>query len=201
MVGYGKNEKLAGGYVPYFYEAGHYLWKPLSSGSTLKKLYNQPSSGYDFSSDSPKPFFHAPQSVEQVIQRGYLAVPKSEPEIAVIGDKQRTSWQGLDDIIRQVRRRHDIYQKNIYQIEQGVCHAINAIYKIQAYRGGVPVNSKERYSITKQMRELYEQERDERVKLWQDVSRLKQQLPETAQQYLSAYRKVSILNNKYGDLN
>lgn len=201
MVGYGQNEKPAGGYLPYFYEAGQYLWKPLSSGSALKDLYSQPSSGYDFSSDTPRPFFDTPQSVEQVIRKGYLAVHRSEPETAIIGDKQRTAWQGLDDIIHQVRGRHDIYQRNIYQIEQGKCHAMTAIYQIQAYRGGVPVNSKERYSITKQMRELYEQQRDERVRLWQDVSRLKQQLPETAQQYLSAYRKVSILNNENGDLN
>ncbi len=43
------------------------------------------------------------------------------------------------------------------------------------------------------MNELYMEQRAERVNLWRYVSRLRLQLPETAQQYLSAYRKVSIL--------
>ena len=52
------------------------------------------------------------------------------------------------------------------------------------------------YSLTKSLRELYEQQRDERVALWQDVSKLKQAVPEQAQQYLTAYRKVSILEDE-----
>ena len=69
------------------------------------------------------------------------------------------------------------------------------MFYILAMRGGLPENSREAYSISKSLRELYEQEKDERVALWQDVSKLKQALPEQAQQYLTAYRKVSILED------
>ena len=61
------------------------------------------------------------------------------------------------------------------------------------------MSSREAYSLNKSLRELYEQQRDERVRLWQDISRLKQSLPEQAQQYLAAYRKVSILEDDRGD--
>lgn len=118
----------------------------------------------------------------------------------MLTDKQHTFWQGLDDIIRQVRKRYAIYDRNIYQIEQGKCYAISTLYEVEAHRGGVAASSREQYSLTKRLQELYQLEREERVGLWQDISRLKQQLPETAQQYLSAHRKVSILNDENGDL-
>jgi hypothetical protein len=147
------------------------------------------------------PAFYRPQTIEQIILRGYLAVPQSEPETAIITDKHRTSWQGLDDIIRQVRHRYDIYGKHIHQIEQGKCYVISNLWEQQAYRGGVPATSKEHYSVTKRLQELYEQEREERVSLWRDISKLRLILPETAQQYLSAHRKVSILSDQKSDLN
>lgn len=194
-----KQSESSTGYMPYFYEAGHYLWQSLKSASTLQKLYSQLAESYDLT--SRRHTFHYPQTVEQVIQRGYLAVPKTEPETAIITDKHRTFWQGLDDIIRQVRRRYTIYDKHIYQIEQGKCYAMSSLWEQEAYRGGVPATSKEHYSLTKRIQELYEQAREERVSLWQDISRLKLQLPETAQQYLSAHRKVSILDDQRSDLN
>ena len=49
------------------------------------------------------------------------------------------------------------------------------------------------------MNDLYMEQRAERVSLWRDVSRLRLELPENAQQYLSAYRKVSILEDDKGD--
>ena len=193
-----KNESFTG-YVPYFYKAGHYLWQPLAKETTLQKLYRQPSEGYEFTSRVPA--FYRPQTVEQIILRGYLSVPEAEPETAIITDKHRTFWQGLDDIIRQVRRRYDIYGKHIYQIEQGKCYAMSNFWEQEAHSGGVPATSKEHYGLAKRLLELYEQEREERVSLWQDISKLRLILPETAQQYLSAHRKVSILNDLRSDLN
>ena len=105
----------------------------------------------------------------------------------------------VGDIIGQVRQRYEIYEKNIYQIELGKCYALNSMFAIEAERGGVRLDSREAYSLSKSLREFYEQQRDERVRLWQDVSRLKLALPEQAQQYLSAYRKVSILEGAEGD--
>jgi hypothetical protein len=184
--------------VPYFYETGRYIWQPLESDRLLKGLYSQSSGSYTFSSFSKG--FYRPQTVEQVIQRGYLAVPRAEPESAILADKKHTSWQGLDDIIHQVRQRRSIYEDNIYQIERGICYALSRKYEIESQRGGVPVSSRERYSVSREVAKLYEQERAERVKLWEDISRLRQQLPESAREYLSAYRKFSIFEDDKGDL-
>ena len=187
------------GYTPYFYAAGQYLWKPLESPGTLQKLYKEPSGGYDFTTEIPA--FYRPQTVEQIIQRGYLAVRKTEPETAILSDKQSTFWQGLDGIIQQVRNRYEIYDRNVYQIELGKCYVITDLLKQEAWRGRLPPNVKEHQRLTSQLNELYQQERDERVRLWQDVSKLKLLLPEAAQQYLSAHRKVSILKDQRSELN
>jgi hypothetical protein len=199
MIAYKQPESA--GYKPYFYEAGLYLWKPLTS-SAPQKLYKEHSGEYDFTSDLTKgtASYH-PQTIEQVIKRGYLAVAQAAPETALLTDKQRTFWQGLDDIIRQVRKRYEICEENIYQIEKGVCYALSRLYQVEAHRGGVPADAKERYRLSKQVQELYQQEREERVLLWQDISRLKLSLPEAAQQYLSAHRKVSILKDQKSELN
>jgi hypothetical protein len=55
----------------------------------------------------------------------------------------------------------------------------------------MPANSKEVYGLNKTLQKLYMQQMDERVRLWQDVSRLRLTLPESAQSYLSAYRKAT----------
>lgn len=189
------------GYLPYFYQWGHYLWQPYRGSTILKDLYKKPSGHYRLSGDTGTDVvFKRPQTVEQIIQHGYLAVPGAEPETAILSDKHQTLWQGLDDIISQVRRRYDIYQQHVHEIQKSVCYALSTIYEVQAYRGGVPADGKERYRLAKQLQELYQLEREERVKCWQDVSKLRLQLPETAQQYLSAHRKVSILDDENGGL-
>ena len=55
------------------------------------------------------------------------------------------------------------------------------------------------YSANKAIQGVYEQKRMERQNLWRDVSRLRLALPESAQQYLTAYRKVSALESYRGD--
>lgn len=191
---------LTDGYVPYFYASGlHslYLGPPGNAPhATPSEAYPR----YDFTSDlAPRPHPYHPQTVEDVIERGYLSVPLAEPETAVISDKAHTSWLGLDDVIGQVRQRHDIYHRDLYEIEQAKCYAISSHFGMLAERGNLPANSRETYSLTKRIHELYQDQRDERVRFWQDVSRLKQSLPELARYYLGAYRKLSILEDTTGD--
>ena len=83
------------------------------------------------------------------------------------------------------------------EIELGKCAAMNAIYQHEAYNG--PPSSKQMYAKHKAIQDLYEEERTERTVLWKDISRLKMQIPETAQEYLGAHRKGSILAQEPGD--
>lgn len=184
------------GYMPYFYSSGKFLmyntagrrsdsWKYRSSGS------------YDFTNDIvPK----KTASVEDIIARGYLAIPQSEPETAIISDKNHTARLGLGDIIEQIRGRYEIYARNMYQIELNKCSTINSQLSIESSRGGVAANSREAYSLTKNLNDLYIQQCQERRGLWADISKLKLALPEQAQSYLSSYRKLSILDQPTGDL-
>ena len=188
-----------GTYTPYFYQSGKFLSYDIPQRGS-KSTYFGKSTGYDFTSDIvPKSSRSRGPTVEDIINTGYFPIPKSEPEMAIISDKEHTSGLGLSDIISQVRQRYEIYERNIYQIELGKCYTISSQLAVESSRGGVCMSSKEAYSLNKNLQELYEQQRDERVKLWQDISRLKQTLPEQAQQYLAAYRKVSILEDDGGD--
>lgn len=187
-------------YMPYFYASGRFSSYDLPGKNTPGRDHSAPATSYDFTSDLTQRRDHfAPQSVEDVIRRGYFAIPRSDPETALISDRKHTSWLGLDDVIGQIQRRYEIYRENIYQIELAKCSTHNSMLAVIAHRGNVDVNSREAYSLTKNINELYEQQRDERVRLWQDVSKLRQSLPENAQNYLSAYRKFSILENTQGD--
>jgi hypothetical protein len=158
-----------------------------------------PAVGYDFSSDlSARRIYPRHQTVEDVIRNGYLATPLSEPETAIISDRKHTSWLGLDDIIGQIRNRYTAYEQNIYELEVSKCSAINSCYAHEAYHG--PTNSKIEYSMNKRLDKLYMSQREERITLWRDISRLKLLMPEKAQEYLAAYRKVSILEDSGGDV-
>jgi len=189
-----------GPYVPYFYQAGLYRVQPVAPGGMDQSTVGRTYAVYDFTSEaSPWTQSHEPQTVEQIIQRGYFAVPVADPETALISDKRDTSRLGLEDTIRQIRDRYQIYEHNAYDIELGKCAAITSLFALEAERGGVPADSKELYGLSKVLQRFYQEQRDERVKLWQDVARIRERLPETAQQYLAAYRKMAILESDDGD--
>ena len=185
-------------YVIYFYESGLSNQYQQRQKDLLAGLNYGPTGSYDFSSDLfVRQSWPAPQTVEDIVQRGYFAVAKSELETALISDRKNTSWLGLNDLIGQIRHRYEVYQSNIYELEVAKCAAINCFFKHWAYHG-VP-DSKVEYSVNKRLDGLYGEQREERTNLWRDVSKLKLLLPENAQNYLSAYRKVAILEDDKGD--
>jgi len=192
-----KGPVFDGNYAPYFYQSGKFIAYNMPDKTGLGSVLDQGYARYDFTSDliQGKQYSRHQSTVEDILRNGYFPIQKTEPETAILSDKKQTSGLGLSDVIGQVRQRYEIYEKNIYQIELGKCYALSSMFYIEAMRGGVRQDSREAYSLTKSLREFYEQERDERARLWQDVSRLKQVLPEQAQQYLTAYRKISILED------
>lgn len=135
-----------------------------------------------------------PQTVEQLITRGYLAVPAAAPETALLSDKRATAWMGLDDLIHQARHRIVIYRQNLYEIEWAKCRATNDLLAWEANHGW-PASAEQQYQLGKRMDQLYTEQRAERVAVWRDVSRLRQSFPESAQQYLTAQRKMEILED------
>ena len=193
------NPATGGEYAPYFYASGLHRLQLQPGAHAPARPADRPLARYDFSSD-PRPWQPSPrpQTVEQIISHGYFAIPEGEPETAIISDKKQTSWLGLDDIIGQVRQRHVLYQQNMYELDLGMCEAQNAVFRQEADQGS-PADNSQQDSASKAVQGLYEQKRSERVRLWQDISTLKQSLPEAAQLYLSAYRKVSILEDSPGD--
>ena len=188
------------GYMPYFYQSGKFLLYNVPGRRSDAYKFGQ-SSGYDFTSDlvPNKSGYSKPQTVEDIILKGYFAPPGSEPEIALISDKAHTTKLGLGDIIQQIRDRYVIYEKNMYQIEMSKCYAVSSQLAVESSRGGVARNSREAYGLTKNIGELYLQQCEERRRLWADISRLKQTLPEQAQSYLSSYRKLAILEDTTGE--
>jgi hypothetical protein len=181
-----------GGYVPYFYDSGRFLRYDLPVLQRRPWTYQRQASSYDFSADLPTwQAPQGPQTVEDVISRGYLAVPDADPIAALITDKQHIARLGLDDVISQVRNRYELYHRNMYELNEAVCEANNALFRQLADHGTLVANQRQQYSASKQVQKVYELQREERVNLWRDVSRLRLGLPEIAQAYLSANRKVA----------
>ncbi len=189
----------AAGYTPYFYQSGLFLRYDQYRG----RASQQPSLGeraaYEFSSFTPAvASLREPQTVEQIIARGYFAAAQGEPSEAIITDRAETSWMGLDDLIHQIRSRYQIYHQNMYELDLSVCEANNAVFRQEADQGH-PADVRQRYSANKMIQKIYEQQRAERVELWRDVARLRVELPEAAQQYLGSYRKLAILSSMPGE--
>lgn len=188
------------GYVPYFYQAGLYFRQSIGSRHQPFRPTESLESSYSFITQTT---FGRPldqiQTVEEVIQKGYFAVPNGDPITAIISDKKHTSRLGLDDVIGQIRHRYEIYNQNIYELNQAVCEANNGLFRQMADHGQLVANQRQQYSVTKQVQKIYDMQREERISLWQDVSRLRLALPENAQNYLTAHRKVSALEAQQGD--
>jgi hypothetical protein len=92
-----------GQYVPHAYSFRrlHGYERPANVGRTRPR--SVPGSAYDLIPMAPvMPRNEGPQTVEQVIEQGYFAVPNSQPEIAIIDDKKCTAWLGLDAVTRFV---------------------------------------------------------------------------------------------------
>ena len=185
----------AGTYIPYFYQAGLYLRYGLAHEQAGLVPDHGRYTSYDFSSDRPLWSRHDDlQTVEQIIAHGYLAIPVRDSETALLSDKKDTAWLGLDDVIAQIRRRYAIYNQNTYELDLGVCDANNAVHRQEADQGA-PANDRQRYAANKAIQGFYEQKRTERVNLWRDVTRARADLPESAQSYLAAHRKLAILES------
>ncbi|HNQ22558.1 MAG TPA: hypothetical protein PKK06_05630 [Phycisphaerae bacterium] len=137
------------------------------------------------------------QTVEDVIARGYLVVRHSEPAGAILSDRRDTAWLGLDDAISQIRARYEIYEQNKRDILYATASATNALHTWKAERGWP--SDRQLDNLQRSLQNLYAQEREERVTLWRDVARIRAELPEAAQTYLTAHRKLQLLDTGGGE--
>jgi len=194
------NEPIRQGNPMYNKAAYQYLYgrKQQYGYSASKALYPSSRQFYAksfFSTGTPiTQVDEGPQTVEQLVYKGYFTVPPFDPDTAILSDKKHTSWLGLEDVIGQVRQRQSIYEKNMNEIEWSKCYAFNELA-----RGGWPPTPEQYITYNKRLQDLHMDQRSERISFWKDVSRLRQALPESAQQYLSAFRKIEILNDTEGD--
>ena len=145
-------------------------------------------SRYDFSSE---------QTVEDLIARGYLAIPTGDPVTAMLTDKRHTTWLGLDDAIRLIRTRQDAYRQNMDGILYATAAATNALHTWEAERGWP--SDRQLDNTHKTLQNLYAQQREERVSLWRDIARVRATLPEVVQLHLAAHRKLDLLDDTDGD--
>lgn len=137
---------------------------------------------------------HGPQTVDRILQRGYMDCGAGDAETGLLEDKQHTAWLGLDDILGQIRLREDIYKKNMLEIAWSECYAFNELA-----RGWFPATPQQWEVYHRQLQDLGLQKRRERITAWQDMSRLRQLLPESIGLYLSASRKSDLLRDLDGD--
>ena len=92
----------------------------------------------------------------------------------------------------------NIVRENLYEIELAKCEAVNEFFECEFEQGGF-ANEHQRKTLAGRLQELYSDQRSERITLWKDISGLRRALPESAQQYLAAFRKLAILNGERGD--
>jgi hypothetical protein len=184
------------GHVAYHYSYGRRQQYPSSSQRQPYPRQDQSDAKRLYFSSPPVPGIDdGPQTVEQILHHGFMDLPASEIETAIIRDKQHTSWLGLDDILGQIHKREEIYKKNMLEIEWGKCYAFNEVA-----RQGWPASTQQWEIYQIRIQDLHAEQRAERVATWRDIAKLREMLPESIQQYLSASRKSQILGDLDGDL-
>lgn len=130
-------------------------------------------------------------SIADIVRDGGLRVRDAPLETALITDRRDVAQFGLADGIEQIRARIELYYRNLRGIAYATVAATNAIHTWRAERGWP--SDRQLDNLHKTLQGLYEQERGERVSLWRDLSRIRQTVPEWAQQYLASVRKVDLL--------
>jgi len=135
------------------------------------------------------------QSVEQIIKDGYVAIRPRDPVQAILGDKKDTTWMGLDDAIHQIRDRCEAYQLNVEGLVQNELDLRNSSRQCDRRPGWEPEDDPE---ILQSLQAIDERQRQERLSLWRDISRLRSTVPEAAREYLSARRRIDILEDNEG---
>ena len=103
----------------------------------------------------------------------WVGTPRAPPETAILSDKNQAAWLGLDDVIAQIHQRQEICERHIYEIELAKCDTLTALFAVEAYEASVPANARTTYGLNKAIQGFYKEQRDERLSLWQDVSKLK----------------------------
>ena len=136
------------------------------------------------------------QSVRQIIKDGYVAVRPRDPVQAILGDKKDTTWMGLDDAIHQIRDRCEAYRLNVEGLVQNELDLRNSSRRCDRRPGWEPEDDPE---ILQSLQAIDERQRQERLSLWRDISRLRSAVPEAAREYLSACRRIDILEDNGGD--
>ena len=164
---------------------------PNASYPPISNRYAPPALSRD---PTPVDIDRGPQTVEDLVRDGYFAVQKREPETAVLLDRQDMAWLTLDDALTQIREREDIYRKNMLEIEWAKCYAFGELARL-----GWPASDEKSALYHRRIADLHADQRAERVRFWNDLSRVRQLVPPSAQLYLSALRKSQILGLDEGD--
>ncbi len=160
------------------------------------RMYGNTAICQSYPSSLPAAFEGVPSacdSIDGIVTAGRLAVPGADPILALATDRRLTSFLSLDDAIGQVRRRYEIYARHLDEIEQSRLRMVNAATSWRQPPFWIP--EEDDPDVREAVDRLEQQKREERLSLWRDVSRLRQAIPESAQEYLGAYRRARIMQD------
>ena len=134
----------------------------------------------------------------RIVECGYFHVPPADPVTAIVSDRSLTTGLGLDDAIQRIRQRYEIYRHHVTELEASRQRALSAAQSWHAPQGWIESGRDPTLETT--LRELDQQQREQRVSLWRDVGRLRDTLPTWIQDYLSASRRRQWLNGRGEEL-
>ena len=132
-------------------------------------------------------------TIDAIVRRGRLLAPDADPITAGLTDRRYTMSLGLDDVIRQIEQRLELYRLHMAGLTEDELSARDAAQSWFDITG--IVDGGHDPELQGQLREIDQRRRDERLSCWRDLSRLRQSLPQWAQDYLAAYRRAQILDD------
>lgn len=113
--------------------------------------------------------------------------------VEVLEEKLKLKKANLLQILFLIKERETLREKNISQIERELMNFQRELFKYKSipYCMLDVIDKKERHLETK-VADLQKQIRDENIKCWEDIARLKKELMAALEEYLSTARRLKI---------
>ncbi|MFW6061185.1 MAG: hypothetical protein ACOC93_00095 [Planctomycetota bacterium] len=135
----------------------------------------------------------SPVTVDYVLTYGRMARPHSDPMLAGLYDRKNISSMVLDDLIQQAHSRIELYRRHLSELDDQEIALRNASRRCLRPPGWEPQDDPE---ILRDLQNIDDQRRRERLDFWRDMSRLRLMVPESAEAYLGASRRLAALTQQ-----
>lgn len=122
-----------------------------------------------------------------------------DPILGMFREKSQFAKAGIESALHEIWSRYDLMKNSIEQIDYAICKTDTKCMELPDFILGINKDwDRVRTSLEADVLRLESQKRDEQTVAWKDITRIKSDLFETLESYLTAQSSSSFLNYQGG---